>query len=522
MGLAQMVASFVGGLGFFLLGMGMLTDGLKVAAGGALERTLRRSTQTRARALAAGLTMTALVQSSSAVTVATLGFVNAGLLDLSAALWVIFGSNVGTTVTGWLVNLTGLDIDLEALALPLVGVGTLLHASGPRQRRGAIGQAVTGLGLFFVGLGVLSETFGTLALEADLARFHAQGFAGWLAFLGVGTLIAVAVQSSSATVALAITGAATGALALTDAAAMVIGANLGTTSTAVFAAVKATPAAKRTAVAHVLFNLVAAGAALALWPLLLHLLEEGPARRSPPVTLAVFHTAFNVLGVVLMWPLAGPLARLLRRRFVTEEEEEGQPRYLDATVLQVPRVGLRALGREALRLNDLAGRILEHALAGRRAQQETLQGAFDRLLGAIASCVDQLDRAQLPADVAVGLRQLMRATRHYVVVTEQAREVDPSLDAPVAEAALQIIAHLRSDVFDVDAAGEAFGVLQERFERCREEILEAVAAGTVSTRELVRRQRLLTEARRAAKHLVRGARELEPLVKIEEASVSEG
>ena len=133
--LVRLAATFAGGLGFFLLGMHLLTEGLKVAAGRTLERALRRSTKTRLRAFVAGAGITALVQSSSAVTVATLGFVNAGLLELPAAIWVVFGSNVGTTATGWLVSLMGFGLDLQSVALPMVGLGTVLQLSGSAKRR---------------------------------------------------------------------------------------------------------------------------------------------------------------------------------------------------------------------------------------------------------------------------------------------------------------------------------------------------------------------------------------------------
>ncbi|MGJ2409034.1 Na/Pi symporter, partial [Salmonella enterica subsp. enterica serovar Paratyphi A] len=138
----EMLANVVGGLGLFLLGMTMMTDGLRLAAGPALERILAAATRTRAQALGSGVLVTSLVQPSSAVTVATIGFVNAGLLPLGAALWVLFGANVGTTMTGWIVALVGLKFKIEALALPLLGLGVVLRLTGEGQRRGALGTAL--------------------------------------------------------------------------------------------------------------------------------------------------------------------------------------------------------------------------------------------------------------------------------------------------------------------------------------------------------------------------------------------
>ncbi|MDP1555915.1 MAG: Na/Pi symporter, partial [Hyphomonas sp.] len=153
----------LGGVGLFLLGMNLLTDGLKLAAGDGLRAILRRWTGTPIRGLSAGAMLTGLVQSSSAVTVATIGFVNAGLLTLNQAVWVIFGANIGTTMTGWLVSLIGLKIDVGAMALPFIGIGMLGRlVTAHRPRASGIGQAVAGFGLFFLGIGILKDGFGEL------------------------------------------------------------------------------------------------------------------------------------------------------------------------------------------------------------------------------------------------------------------------------------------------------------------------------------------------------------------------
>lgn len=149
--------------------MGMMTDGLKLAAGPALRGILAAATRTRWHALGSGMLVTALVQSSSAITVATIGFINAGLLGLAPALWVLFGANVGSTMTGWLVAVVGLQFKIEALALPLVGAGVLLRLTGPGRRGGAVGTAVAGFGLLFMGIGLLQQSFTSIAGQISLA-----------------------------------------------------------------------------------------------------------------------------------------------------------------------------------------------------------------------------------------------------------------------------------------------------------------------------------------------------------------
>jgi phosphate:Na+ symporter len=164
------LANFVGGLGLFLVGMWLLTDGLKLAAGDAPRSILGYWTNSRLRGLLAGFFITGLVQSSSAVTVAAIGFANAGLLTLEQAVWVIFGSNVGTIMTGWIVALLGFKVDVNAFAVPLVGIGMIVNMTGGQSRRAAIGQAVIGLGLLFMGIGELCARLSRSNLSSAVAN----------------------------------------------------------------------------------------------------------------------------------------------------------------------------------------------------------------------------------------------------------------------------------------------------------------------------------------------------------------
>ena len=257
------LAALLGGLGLFLLGMARLTDGLKVAAGPSLKTLLSRWTSTRLRGLLTGVLITAVVQSSSAVTVATVGFVNAGLLSLSQAIWLIFGTNIGTTMTAWLVAMVGVKLDMAALALPLIGAGVAIEVfARARIRLSGLGTALSGFGLFFLGLGILASGFAGLA--ADMPRLEGDGVLVIAGSAVLGIMLTVLTQSSSAAIAIALTAAASGSLGPLAAAAVVIGTNIGTTSTAGFAALHATAAARRVAMAHVIFNLVTGAAALAL------------------------------------------------------------------------------------------------------------------------------------------------------------------------------------------------------------------------------------------------------------------
>jgi phosphate:Na+ symporter len=442
------LGTLLGGVGLFLLGMHQLTEGLKLAAGSALEQVLARSTQTRVRALAAGVAVTALVQSSSAVTVATIGFVNAGLLSLQQALWLLFGSNVGTTMTGWLVALVGLKVRIDAFALPLVGVGVLAQLFGRGGRWPAAGQAVAGIGLLFVGIGLLQQSLTGLAADVDLPQ--GEGARQVALLVGIGALMTVLMQSSSASMTVALTATQSGLIDLQGGAALVIGANVGTTTTAVLAAIGATPNARRSAAAHVLFNVLTAAVALALLPWLLSLItrlrEAAGIGADPAVTLALFHTIFNVLGVLLMWPLTGWLTRFLLARFRTAEEDEARPRYLDDNVLAVPALALDALRREVRRSGAIALRLAGGALAGHPpqalARDRSLLAALD---AAIDRFVERMHRGTMSAATGSRLPRILRVARYHANCAEL------SYEAAVASAEASETAALPQALTSADA-----------------------------------------------------------------------
>ena len=262
------IGMLAGGLGLFLLAVNMITDGLTLAAGHALRDMLGKWTRTLGRGIVSGISITAIVQSSSAVTVATIGFVNAGLLSLYQALGVVYGSYIGTTMTAWLVAIIGFQVKVDAFALPMIGIGMLLRLTGGDSRRAPVGMALAGFGLFFIGIDVLKEAFEGLAIAIDLQKLTLDGIAGVFLYAGIGFLMTVLTQSSSAAIAITLTAATGGIVGLYAAAAMVIGANVGTTSTAAFAVIGATSNAKRVAAAHIIFNVATGVVALMIMPVL--------------------------------------------------------------------------------------------------------------------------------------------------------------------------------------------------------------------------------------------------------------
>lgn len=502
-----LIGGLAGGVGLFLLGMGLMTDGLKLAAGPALEGILARSTNSRLRGLAFGALMTALVQSSSAITVAAIGFVNAGLLTLGQALWVLFGANVGTTMTGWLVALVGMQFRIDALALPLIGIGMTLRLTGAGQRRGALGTALAGFGVLFLGIDLLQDAFAGTAADFKLPQL--PGAAGIVAMVLVGILMTVLMQASAASLVLAFSAAQSGMLSLEAAAAVVIGANVGTTVTAILAALGATSNARRAAGAHVLFNVITGGVALLVLPWLLAAIVALRAAlgddTAPAATLALFHTVFNLLGVALMWPLADPLTRFLERRFRTAEEDEARPRFIDATVAAVPVLALDAVEREVRRMGGIAGRMMQDALArpaGARPFIERDHAIVDRLNRAVVEFVTHIQRAEMSADTASRLPRILRVARYYETAAELASEAAAALEGPPPPAAADFIARAAELLQAPDAAPDEF---EAAYQTLKAGLLDAGARGELAPAEMDAQLRAASALRRGVNQMLKAA-----------------
>jgi phosphate:Na+ symporter len=354
-----MIAYILGGIGLFLLGMVLLTDGLRTAAGSALRNVLARFAGGTPRAILSGAALTALVQSSSATVLTTIGFVSAGLLTLRQAIGIIFGANIGTTSTGWLVSLLGLKLDIGALAMPLVGAGALLRLL-TRDRTAAAGMAIAGFGLIFVGIDVLQQGMAELGGRIDKAMFPAVTIGGRLLLVMVGVAMTVVMQSSSAAVATTLAALHGGAITLEQAAALVVGQNIGTTVTAAIAAIGASVPAQRTAVAHIMFNVLTSAIAFFLVPAAVYV-ELRFGITEPAVLIAAFHTGFNIIGLLILAPAIAPFTRLVER--LVPERAPALTRHLDPSVAELPQVAVEAAHRVVIESGDVVFGELQRALA---------------------------------------------------------------------------------------------------------------------------------------------------------------
>ncbi|HMB75534.1 MAG TPA: Na/Pi cotransporter family protein [Kiloniellaceae bacterium] len=355
------------GVAIFLFGMISLEEGFRAFSGGHLERLLNRTTDGLWKSISFGVVSTAVMQSSSLVSVLTISFLSAELIGLASGIGIIFGANIGTTTGAWLVAGLGLKVNIAAYAMPMLVFGVLLIFQSSRTLKG-VGYVLAGLGFLFLGIHYMKEGFTTFKEAIDLSQFAISGFKGLVIFLLIGTMATVVMQSSHATLVLIVTALAAGQITYENAIALAIGANVGTTITAILGALGANAQGKQLAAGHLIFNVLTGAVAVVFihqfaWAVDFISRNIGIDADDYTLKLAVFHSLFNVVGVLLMVPLIGRLVAFLELLFVRPEEDRAEPRYLNTAVLEVPDALLAALRNEALHLFDNAFEIIAHALS---------------------------------------------------------------------------------------------------------------------------------------------------------------
>ncbi len=360
------VVSF--GVAILLFGMIMLEEGFRAFTKGPLQTILKKATNKLYKSLGVGMFITALIQSSSLISVITISFISAELITLAGGIGIIFGANIGTTATAWLVAGFGLKIKISALAMPMLVFGAILSF----QRNSIVKNlenVFAGLGFFFLGIHYMKEGFDTFKESFNLASYAIPGFWGLIFYTLIGIAITTILQSSSATLALILTAMAAGQITYEISLALAIGANVGTTITALIGAVGANIAGRRLAGAHMIFNVTTGIVALALiYPLanLVDVLAESfnIAADNYTLKLALFHSIFNVLGVVIMIPFIKKLEKLLFKIFKEEHITDiDRPKYLNKAVLEYPMSALEAILNETKYLfKNATFEIIAHGL----------------------------------------------------------------------------------------------------------------------------------------------------------------
>lgn len=357
----------VAGIGIFVIGMHFMEDGFKLFSGGLLEKVIAKSTNTIPKSITLGVVATATLQSSSLIAIIVISFLSAKIISLAGALGVVFGSAVGTTTTTWIVSTLGMKIDIAALALPMIIFGVIFRFYKQKNIQG-MGNIFLGIGFFFLGIGYMKDGFEDLKQGIDLAQFAVDGYKGIIIYAFVGMIVTVIIQSSAATLALTITALSTGQLIYLDALAIAVGANIGTATTAAMGAMVSNANSKRMALGLFIFKGIVGFVTLILLYLIMdivdyiaNILDISPDNWG--MKLAVFHTFFNLVGLIIFSFFIPKLVLFLKKQFVEEVGAYIQkPKYLDMEVVAVPFVALKATRKETIHLYDNASEVLSHAI----------------------------------------------------------------------------------------------------------------------------------------------------------------
>ena len=349
--------SLVGSLALFLYGMKMMSEALQKVAGARMKNILSSITSNRFLGLLTGVLVTAVVQSSSATTVMVVSFVNAGLITLRESISVIIGTNIGSTVTSWLISILGFETDLKALVLPAIGIAMPMIFS-QNNKLHSIGELIAGLALLFMGLDFLTQNVPQFSgNEPELAFLHEytdQGFLSMFIFLLVGTILTLIVQSSAASMALVFALCVNGVISFEIAAAMVLGSNIGTTVTANIAAAVGNVSARRAAMAHLMFNVLGTIWVIPVFYPLLSLVNtltidimgvspyEESGMTSIPLALSIFHTIFNSINALIFIWIPDVLEKMVMKILPTkpDEEEEFHLQFITTGMLSTSELSL--------------------------------------------------------------------------------------------------------------------------------------------------------------------------------------
>lgn len=398
------------GIALFMFGMLCLEEGFKAFTGGMLEGILRKSTDRLWKSLAFGMTSTTLMQSSSLVSLITVSFVSAEMITLMGGIGIIMGANIGTTTGAWLIAGLGLKVDIAAYAMPILVFGMVFQMQKSKTLKG-FGYLLLGFAFLFLGIHYMKEGFESFQQSFDLSEFAMTGLAGVLVFTLIGMLITVIMQSSHATLLIIITALSAGQVSYENALALAIGANLGSTVTIVLGSIASNLGGKRLAASHVIFNVVTASIAIIFISQLAWLVDQladlmGIRADDFLLKLALFHTLFNVLGVLLLTPFVAKLESLLLQHIQFKPQGMEQPMYLYPEALETPATVVDAVKKEVLHLFDNAYGLLAHGLSLKRNTIDSQESITDAV---------KYTRRIFPIDVENAYEEKIKSLHNEIV-----------------------------------------------------------------------------------------------------------
>jgi len=493
-----MICELIGGLGIFLLGMKYMSEGMQAVAGNSLRRMIVAVTTHRLAATVVGTIVTCIVQSSSITTVMVVGFVNSGVMELSQAIGVIMGANIGTTITGWI-----LVIKVGKYGLPLLGSSAFVYLFAKSERWRFWAMALMGIGMIFFGLELMKEACAIIKEMPDFEKwfqtFQADSYVGVLQCDMVGCVITTLVQSSSATLGITISLAVSGVIQFPTAAALVLGENIGTTITALLASLGATSNARRAAYFHVIFNLIGVFWITALFPWYIELVQriipgdvtsvvlvEG-VETFPYTTpaIAATHTIFNITNTLFFLPFLSVFVKFLNW-LVKPKEFKEKPRLtdLDIRMLETPLLAIEQSQKEIERMADGCAKMLawlaelvqqdkpDKALADRLKQREQV---LDSIQDEVVVFVTNLLSANVTHSVANEARGQLRMADEYESVSDYIVDLD-KFDRKLRRDGHRFTAQQREDLGSLNAhVAEYLQAINEALVQKNENVLTKTA-----------------------------------------------
>ena len=389
------------GIAIFIIGMFFMQDGFKQLSGGILEKLLEKFTSNTLYAILTGFLSTSVVQSSTIITLIVVSFLSAELLTLVQAVGIVFGSNIGSTTTAWIVSSLGVDVKISTYAFPMLVFGVVLRFFKSNGVKGT-GNVLLGLGFIFLGISYMKDGFDIMKNSIDLASYAMEGYLGIIVYILIGILITVVIQSSAATLAIVITALNADSITYVNAIALAIGANVGTTLTTILASFASNENGKRVALIHFLFNLISATFITILIYQFIDLTDFiapflGVSDNNYGMKLALFHTIFSVTGVILLTPAISLLVKLSEKLIQKKVSSASKPKYLNQSVLSNPDASLAALRKEIINLYENCQKAMLHALNIHTTglTRETLKVQLSKELTIIDTDIDEISQKDL-------------------------------------------------------------------------------------------------------------------------------
>ncbi|WP_320034141.1 Na/Pi symporter [Halarcobacter sp.] len=370
------VKIILAGIAIFLIGMHFMEDGFKLFSGGTLEKILEKFTQNKYKSLLTGFLTTSIIQSSSLISVIVISFLSVEIISLTQGMAIVFGANLGSTTTAWIVSALGLKIKISLYAMPMIIFGVIFRFSKKSNYIG-LGNVLLGLGFIFLGISYMKEGFDTLKDAIDLAKYSVPGITGILIYVVIGIIATVVIQSSSATMAIIITALAGANILYIDALALAIGANVGTTVTAILGSLTSNQNGKRLAFGHFVFNITTGLIALFLIYTLRDIVDFmaplfGIAEDNYSMKLALFHTIFNLLGIIVLLPFITYIVKM-SKRFINDDKykKASKPKYLSKENIKIPYNAMVSIQKEVINLYENAQKAILHAISIHTSELKT-------------------------------------------------------------------------------------------------------------------------------------------------------